>query len=96
MLNELKVCPGHPEDKFVEIIKAKKRGMKKKDGEQAYFVDDYAPVRLNGHMYETTIRPSNCEMLVNAIASRCENCNSYRNYLRTLSSRRLKSLLKHL
>ncbi len=45
-------------------------------------------------MYETTIRPSNCEMLVNAIASRCENCNSYRNYLRTLSYRRLKKSSK--
>ncbi len=90
VLNELKVCPGNPDDKFVEIVRAKKGGMKRKDGELACFVDDYASVHLNGDVYETTIRPSNYGMLVNAIASRCENCNSYRNYLRTLSSRQLK------
>ncbi len=38
VLNELKVCPGHPDD---EIVRAKKGGMKRKDGE---LVDDYAPV----------------------------------------------------
>ncbi len=40
VLNELIVCPGNPDEKFVEIIMAKKGGMKKKDGERACFVDD--------------------------------------------------------
>ena len=64
--------------------------MKKKDGECACFVDEYAAVCLNGDVYERTVRSSNCEMLVGTNASRCEHCKSYRNYLRTLSSRQLK------
>ena len=81
VLNELKVCPGNPDDKFVEVVRAKKGGMKRKDGELACFVDDYAPVHLNGDVYETTIRPSNCGMLVNAIASRCEEMKVKENLI---------------
>ncbi len=56
----MNVCPGNPDNHFVEMITAKmvtaKKGpLQKKDGQCASFVDDYASVCLNGEMFEEQV-----------------------------------------
>ncbi len=87
ILEKVNVCLGHPDNSFVEIGVASKGMLKRKDGQCGSFVDEYAPVLLNGEMYPRTLRTSACELLVNS--SKCEHCIWYRSYLRKLYARSL-------
>ena len=41
------ICASHPENRFVEMITARKGVLKTKDGPTASLVDNYASVSLN-------------------------------------------------
>ncbi len=87
-LDKLNVCPAHPEERFVQMAKAKK-GFR--DGKVSAVVDDSADVNLNGDNYCCTVRTKSCEMLVPSV--KCSKCVSYRPSLRTMYSRWEKSVL---
>ena len=48
----LYIYAGHPENRFVEMITARKGVLKTKDGQTASFLDDYASVSLNGEIFK--------------------------------------------
>lgn len=60
-IDRLSICPGHPDEHFVEMAKKKKTV---KDGLTSFNVDEFADITFNGHVYYSTLRVSTCEMLV--------------------------------
>lgn len=86
-LDKLMVCPGHPEERFVQMLKEKKTF---KDGRTSAVIDDCADVMLNGETYPCTVRTSTCEMLIPT--GKCSKCVSYRASLRTMYTRWQKSV----
>ncbi|XP_064389914.1 uncharacterized protein LOC135337575 [Halichondria panicea] len=87
-LDKLKVCPAHPEERFVRMAKDKK-GFR--DGKVSAVLDDSADVNLNGEKHCCTVRTKSCEMLVPS--GKCSRCVSYRASLRTMYSHWEKSVL---
>ena len=79
LVNKLNICSGHPKSKFVNFLNFRKGKLYNKAGKVSAFVDHYAPVHLNGEIFESTVRTSQCEMLVH-----CEKCKPYYTYRRTL------------
>lgn len=49
------------------------------DGSTTVCKDNYAPVVLNGDVYPSTVRTSQCELLVNG--GKCDPCKQYRGVL---------------
>ena len=80
LLECLYICAGHQENRFVEMVTARKGVLKTKDGQMASFVDDYASVSLNGETFSQTVQTAECELLVRSV--KCQCCKSYRGYLR--------------
>ena len=79
------VCPGHPDEQFMEMAKAKKGNLLSRDGKIVASVDDYSPVTLNGDTYQATVRFRDCEVLVSN--GKCPKCVSYRSTLRKMRHR---------
>lgn len=80
-INQCTVCPGHPDDRFIQMASSKHGKLMSKDGKKVVgFIDKYAPVCLNGDTYDCTVRNSECEIIVNG--GKCEKCVSYRDTLR--------------
>ena len=51
------VCPGHPDEKFVQMVLARCGKMTSKDGKSVVAtVDSYVPVYLNGEQYTSTVQ----------------------------------------
>lgn len=63
ILDTASVCACHPDDKFVQMMKAKK-GKKAlaTNGQTTAYLDEKA-VTLNGQKYSCTVRSASCEML---------------------------------
>ena len=53
-----------------------------KSGGVATFVDQYAPIHLNGETFQKTVRTSGCEMLVHG--EKCKMCSTYCRTLHVL------------
>lgn len=85
LLDNSMVCPGHPDEQFMEMAKAKKGNLLSRDGKVVVRVDDYSPVTLNGDTYQVTLRFHNCEVLVSN--DKCPKCVSYRSTLRKMRHR---------
>ena len=85
LLDNSMVCPGHPDEQFMEMAKAKKGNLLSRDGKVVVRVDDYSPVMLNGDTYQATLRFHNCEVLVSN--GKCPKCVSYRSTLRKMRHR---------
>ena len=85
-IDRLSVCPGHPDEHFIQMAKQKKSV---KDGQTLVRVDDFGDVSLNGQLYSATLRTSTCEMLV--ACGKCPRCVSYRPSLRKMYNRWWKS-----
>ena len=81
----LDVCAGHPDNNYVTMVVAKKGVLKSCDGNVAAALDDYAPVMLDGCLYEKTIRHSTCEVLIQN-GGKCTSCKNYRAVLRKIYS----------
>lgn len=67
----LKICPGNPDIRFMDMAAAPGGKFKNKEKIQA-FVDGYAPVTLNGEYYTSTIRSTSCDLL-----TRDAKCEQY-------------------
>ena len=87
IVDNLNVCAGHPDDKFVSFAKGKKGVLKTRDGGVAASLDNYAPVLLNGSLYAQTVRTTSCELLVSGV--KCASCQKYRPSLRSAYNRSL-------
>ena len=72
LLSNAKVCPGHPDEKFTEFLQSKKAKLLSRSNDDPAFLDSYAPVTFKGVVYESTVCPSLCEMIVTS--GKCRAC----------------------
>ena len=84
MLDEMPVCPAHPEKHFLEMVAAKKGQICGHSGDTVAFIDSYPLVHLNSESYARTVCTASCEVLVNG--GKCFSCKKYRPHLRALFS----------
>lgn len=84
-VHRLRVCSGHPDSKFLSFVESRKGKLCNKSGGVVAFTDHYAPVRLNGETFQSTVRTTNCELLVHG--EKCKPCSLYRKTLRVLYDR---------
>lgn len=88
VVDQLNICAGHPEQRYITLLEAKKGILKASNGSAAAYIDNYAPITLNGKRYSCTVRTTTCELLVNG--SKCQSCGQYRGTLRSAYHRFLK------
>ena len=55
LLDNSVVCPGDPDEQFIEIKKKKKGKLLSRDDKTVARVDDYSPVMLNGDTYQVQL-----------------------------------------
>ena len=86
MLDTSTICAGHPDEKYVSMLEAKKgKRVIASDGCTSAYLDEQGQVTLNGHVYPFTVRSAGCEILCHG--SKCHSCMSYRSVLRTMYTR---------
>lgn len=85
VVDSASVCPGNPDKKFIDMVKAKKGALKSISGEKAAAIDDAFQVSLNGEVYQQTIRTTDCSLLVHG--AKCQACTDCRSHLRATHSR---------
>lgn len=92
-LDRAVLCPGNPDNAFVDIYK-KKDGMVKGNrgsGETVAFVDSTPVISSCGKQYLETIRRVDCDIISNENSDHyplpCGNCKSFRSTLRSALSR---------
>lgn len=79
VVNNSHICTGNPDDKFVEMVAARKgKTIKSSDGSVAAYIDQGEAV--------STIRSSKCEVLMRD-GRKCDKCVSYRDNLRMIHHR---------
>ena len=83
------VCPGNPDERFIEMITSRKRQMTSTDGDLVAQVVNGYPVYCNGIEYNCTVRTTSCAMLTDG-SIRCFSCNKFRAQLRVMYSRHEK------
>ena len=88
-VDHLRVCPGHPDKQFIELLHAKKGCIKSADGSTVASIDTCG-VKLNGEIYNQTVRVAKCEILSQGV--KCLECKKYRPTLRAINHRHLKKL----
>lgn len=81
-LNNLNVCVGQPDAKFVDVCAAKNGQILSHNKQVVAYLDSTACVS-DGQMYTKTVRHAGCEMLV--LGSCCNKCAGYRDNLRAIS-----------
>lgn len=91
ILDSASVCPGHPDSKFIEIAKKRKGVFYGQNGEIKASLESSFPVVRNGVTYSSTIRASQCEILIKNEKSICETCKAYGSTLRAIYSRCARS-----
>lgn len=79
------VCPGHPDERFISMIEAKKGRLLSRDKSEASHIDNFAPVSIDDKVYYKTVRCSGCELLVHK--GKCSACIHYRGTLRKIYHR---------
>lgn len=84
-LDQLRVCPGHPDPHFVAMVNTRKGKITSASGDIAAYVDANCAVELNGQTYNETIRSSRCHLLIRGM--KCSECVSYRDTLRSIHHR---------
>ena len=85
LLDQIQVCPGHPDEHFVKMTRAKKGQLISSSGDIAAYIDSSAHVELNGHNYSPTVTSSKCHILTPAM--KCLECVSYRDTIRSIHHR---------
>ena len=79
------MCAGNPDEKFIQMAKAKKGTIKSTNGKTIAVLDNSFQVSLNGEVYQETIRTTDCRLLVHG--AKCQACTDYRPRLRAMHSR---------
>ena len=87
------LCPGNPDNAFVDIYKRKDGIVKgnRGSGETIAFVDDTSVTSSSGKQYLQTIRRVDCDIISNENSDHypipCGNCKAFRGTLRSALSR---------
>lgn len=72
LLNRSIVCPGNPDENFVELIKVKKGKIMNANGKSVAAAQDCAgEVCISGQHYSERVHASTCELLT---SPRCGQC----------------------
>ena len=87
------MCPGHPDERFLNLADAKKGKFLSSSGDIQAYVDRNGSVRLNGATYTSTVRTQRCQLLVRG-AVKCSCCVNYRPTLRCMYHRWRKQQMK--
>jgi hypothetical protein len=78
---QYKICAGNPDEKFVQMVLAKKGVIKsrKNPSVSSCFIDSRVSVYEN-QVYSSTVRTSDCDILIPLTSSshRCSKCIKYR------------------
>ena len=80
-MDKARICPGHPDDRFIEMIEKCLISV-------ATTIDSALPVVLNGTTYIRAVRTQSCDILV--VGSKCATCVKYRSVLRALFNKESK------
>ena len=88
VLDKLKVCPGNPDEQYLDLGDSRKGTFYDAHRNLGAIVDSFFPVKLEGKLYDRTVRSIHCELLTSN--NRCEACKKYRPSLRSLCSRKAK------
>ena len=70
-LDQINVCPGHPDEHFVTMAKNKKGKLLNSAGDVAAYIDDNFEVSFYKQKLPETVRTSGCLILTN------NRCTSY-------------------
>ena len=93
ILEDVETCIGNPDKELMKLAAMRKGIFKDTTGKmQKAYVDTIAFVS-EGHVYSTTIRSTECEILV--VKGRCKVCKVYRRTLLTMASRAAKHDVNH-
>ena len=86
LLEKSTICPGNPDERFVELLSSRKGHRIESDsGTVRAYIDDGYDVWLNGRVFSSTVRTASCTILTGG--NRCISCSQYRSHLRSLHSR---------
>ena len=89
-IDRLRVCAGHPDQHFIEMVQAKsKKGeLLSSTGTMTGYIDRAAPVDMNGQTFSVTLRSSSCQLLTPT--TKCPVCVAYRDTVRSMHHRWVK------
>ena len=76
ILEKAKLCPGHPDDCFLEFIKSCRNNvLKTVSNEILAELDTFEPVCLKKQTYTMTVRPKQCHLIIRSEKSvKCSAC----------------------
>ena len=89
-LDQLRVCPGHPDPHFDAMANARKGKFTSSSGDTVAYLDTNCAVELKGQKYTETVRSSKCCLLI--CGTKCSECVAYRDTLRSIHHRWSKKL----
>ena len=87
------LCPGNPEEHFVQLLERKGGKTCGRAGETSAFIDDREEIVLGQKSYAKTVRRSDCALICSRNSSslrRCPSCSKYRSQLFVERSREAK------
>ncbi len=84
VLDTARICPGNPDSGFIELREKHKGKFLTSGGEIKASVESGFPINWNGECSSSTIRTSDCEILIHE--AKCSSCKSYRYQLRAMQS----------
>ena len=87
-LDQLTICPGHPDPHFLTMANSRKGTFTSIYGDVTAYVNRNGAIQHNGQTYSETIRSSKCHLLI--YSTKCPDCVAYRNTLRSMHHRWLK------
>ena len=80
ILDKAKICYGHPDEKFVDFVKARQGKLMKGSNEKLAVLDEFAPISQGSVTYDATVRSSAYQVLVTN--GRCRPCIQARPSIR--------------
>ena len=88
-----RLCPGNPEEDFVQLLERKGGQARGRSGDMSAFVDDKEEIVLGEKSYPKTVRRCDCGLICPCNSSslqRCPSCSKYRSQLFVERSREAK------
>lgn len=87
------LCPGNPEEHFVQLLERKGGKACDRSGEKSAYIDDREEIVLGDKSYTKTVRRSDCGLVCprnSSTLQRCPSCSKYRPQLFVERSREAK------
>ena len=91
VLQQHKICPRNPDNRFVSMMEIRKTVfMKSRKASLVSAYLDHTTVVVGGSSYNKTVRVCGCDVIVPVGSTRCASCTKYRSTLRVSYSNFLK------